>query len=254
MIASARFTARVTAAQSRFSSAGAERRDRLAVEPDHLLLARDDPRLARGAARAVDQDPALGNAEVLGLGAEQLAVGVVADHGAQRGRAPSATRHFATFAAPPSRSSSRSTASTGTGASGEMRSTSPVDVGVERGVADHQHAPADHRAEPLAYTLWCRLAELLARRAASRPAPVAAPDPGRARRSRRRSRPAGPWSRRRPPSGRAAARTGGARARSSRAISSTSNVQFTQKGSSNTGASSGAIAQQLRAALRVIHR
>src|SRR5512142_819283 len=42
------------------------------------------------------------------------------------GAPPSAWMLWATFAAPPSRNSSRSKRTTGTGASGEMRSTSPT--------------------------------------------------------------------------------------------------------------------------------
>ena len=57
-------------------------------------------------------------------------------------RPPSDATLRATLAAPPSRYSSRVNRTTGTGASGEMRSTLPEEEMIEHHVADHGDAPA----------------------------------------------------------------------------------------------------------------
>ena len=136
----------------------------LAVEADHLLVARDDARLARREPLPVREDSRRRNAEVHGLAAEQLSVRVLADDRAQaraRTERDQRLRHVRRAAEHELLALDRE--------HGHRRlRRDPLDladhVGVERGVADHHHAPADHGAEQLAHARDRRLAKLAERR------------------------------------------------------------------------------------------
>jgi hypothetical protein len=63
-----------------------------------------------------------------------------ADRAPSQRAGPERATLAATFAAPPSTARSEPSWTTGTGASGEIRSTAPVDVDVEQRVAGHEDA------------------------------------------------------------------------------------------------------------------
>ena len=143
---------------------GRERGDRLAVQANHLLVTRDDARLARREAFPVGQDSRRRNAEIHRLAAEQRAVRVLADDRAQaRARAERDQRLRDVRGA----AEHELLALDGEHGHGRFR-RDPLDladhVRVERGVADHDHAAADHGAEQLAHTRDRRLAEFSERR------------------------------------------------------------------------------------------
>ena len=97
----------------------------LEVRPDDLLLASDQPKLDggrdRGVLMQVGRDPRASRPCV----ATMRPASSAPTTDSKPARAPTAVMLRATLAAPPSRSSVVRTRSTGTGASGEMRSTSP---------------------------------------------------------------------------------------------------------------------------------
>jgi hypothetical protein len=100
------------------------RRRRFEIDTQQLLLTADDAQFDDGVDIRVDMQPGIDLPFL-----EQTAQGtpgiVIADDRQQRRPAPSEAALRATLAAPPRRSSCRSTLTTGTGASGEMRLTSP---------------------------------------------------------------------------------------------------------------------------------
>ena len=102
------------------------RRRGLEVDPQQLLLARDHAKLDRRRQRRVAQERACERARPRGARSSVVPGFVVAgDRSAASRVAPSAATLRATLAAPPGRSSMRVIFATGTGASGDMRSTSP---------------------------------------------------------------------------------------------------------------------------------
>ena len=168
-------------------------------------------------------------------------------------RAPSATRHFATFAAPPSMNSSRSTASTGTGASGEMRSTSPMMYAssVASPTTTTRRptiAPSSSRMRATGGSRNSANAGALDLRRLTLPSPRIGTRSARSRRTptkKSTGRTFEPATSSPALERQLVDRVGGRRSagprreRISRARISTSKVQFTQKGSSNSAASCG---------------
>ena len=133
---------RATAVQAADRLVG-ERGVGLAVEPEHLLRARLDPGLPGGR-------PALDADDPRRVGAELLQQ--VDERARRRGRRrprrraarprPCARALRSTLPAPPSATDSRCTCTTGTGASGLTRSTSPQRYSSSIDVADDEHAHA----------------------------------------------------------------------------------------------------------------